>query len=251
MRIGIVGLGLIGGSIFKGLKALGYDVVGISQSQSGEAIYKTYDELKNCQVVFVCVAMNKTLAVLDELENYLSDMTLVTDVCSLKEFVTKKQRPYNFIPSHPMAGTEHQGFENSFPTLFKGAKWAITPFAGDKNIEKLTELIKALGAEPIITDAKAHDEAVALISHMPMVISQALFSAAMGNPLAMELAASGFRDMTRLAMSNTEMAQDMVVMNSKNIEHAILKLYKSVGDLITPEYLQNIQKIKAIRSKMF
>lgn len=251
MKIGVIGLGLIGGSIFKGLKELGYDVIGVSQSQSGEGIYKSYDELKDCEVVFVCTAMNKTLAVLDELEKYLSADTLVTDVCSLKEFVSQKTRPYNFIPSHPMAGTEHQGFENSFSTLFKGARWAITPFMGDKNIQKLTEIVKALGAEPIITNAKEHDEAVALISHMPMVISQALFSAAMENPLAMKLAASGFRDMTRLAMSNTEMAQDMVLMNSKNIEHAILKLYKAVGDLITPEYKQNIEKIKEKRSKMF
>lgn len=251
MKIGVVGLGLIGGSIFKGLKELGYYVIGISQSQSGEEIYRSYDELRDCEVVFVCTAMNRTLGVLDELEKYISNNTLVTDVCSLKEFVSKKARPYNFIPSHPMAGTEHQGFENSFPTLFKGAKWAITPFMGDKNIQKLTELIKALGAEPVITNAKSHDEAVALVSHMPMVISQALFAAATEDPLAMKLAASGFRDMTRLAMSNTEMAQDMVLMNSKNIEHAILKLYKAVGNLVTPDYQKNIQKIKEKRSKMF
>lgn len=251
MKIGVVGLGLIGGSIFKGLKFQGYDVIGVSQSQEGTGIFKTYDVLKDCEVVFVCSAMNKTLAVLDELEKILPAETLVTDVCSLKEFVCQKNRSYNFIPSHPMAGTEHQGFEYSFPELFKGAVWAITPHFGSKDITKLLEIIKALGAKPYITTPQKHDEAVAVISHMPMVISQALFMTAVDNQLALELASSGFRDMTRLAMSNTEMARDMVFMNSRNIEHAILKLYKSVGDLIGEDYMKKITDIKELRSKMF
>lgn len=251
MKIGVIGLGLIGGSIYKGLLEAGYDVIGVSKSQSGVRIYKSYDVLKDCDVVFVCSAMNKTLAVLDELENFLSIDTLVTDVCSLKEFVCKKARPYNFIPSHPMAGTEHQGYENSFPELFKGAKWAVTPFDGTTDITILLEIILKLGASPIITTPEKHDEAAALISHMPLVIAQALFMAASENPLAMDLASSGFRDMTRLAMSNTEMAEDMVLMNSNNIQNAILKLYKSVGDLISYDYTQKIEKIKEKRSKMF
>ena len=251
MKIGVVGLGLIGGSIFKGLKAKGFDVNGVSKSQQGEGIYKNYDVLTDCDVVFVCTAMNKTLAVLDELEKYLKPETLVTDVCSLKEFVCKKQRPYNFIPSHPMAGTEHKGFENSFLELFQGAKWAITPAFGTNDLTKLIQIIQTLGAKPVITKPELHDEAVAMISHMPMVISQALFAAASENPLALDLASSGFRDMTRLAMSNTEMAEDMVTMNSRNIEHAILKLYKSVGDLLSSDYNEKIEKIKTERSKMF
>ncbi len=251
MKIGVVGLGLIGGSIFKGLTAAGYDVVGVSKSQEGERIFKSYEVLKDCEIVFVCSAMNKTLEILDELENFLTEKTLVTDVCSLKEFVCKKQRPYKFIPSHPMAGTEHQGFENSFSELFQGATWAVTPFYGDFDSEKLTELIQKLGATPLVTTPKEHDEAVAMISHMPMVIAQALFSAASENHLAMKLASSGFRDMTRLAMSNCEMAEDMVSMNSENIQNAILKLYKSVGALTSSDYSQKIQAIKTEREKMF
>ena len=251
MKIGVVGLGLIGGSIFKKLLELDYDVVGISKSQSGDKIFKSYDELKNCDIVFVCSAMNKTLAILDELENYLKPETLVTDVCSLKSFVCNKKRTYNFIPSHPMAGTEFQGFENSFPELFCGAKWAITPFYNEDGIDCLKELIEKMGAKPVLTTPDKHDEAVAMISHMPMVIAQALFHSVNGNELALELASSGFRDMTRLSMSNVEMATDMVNMNSKNIEQAILKLYKSVGELTSKDYTQKISEIKAQRSKMF
>ncbi|MBO6088456.1 prephenate dehydrogenase/arogenate dehydrogenase family protein [bacterium] len=257
MKIGIIGLGLIGGSLFKDLSK-NYDVIAVSQSQQGERIFKNYDVLKDREIIFVCTPMNKTLKVLDELENYLSPETIVTDVCSLKEFVCKKERPYIFIPSHPMAGTEHKGFENSFEGLFKGAKWVVIEEAknsGKLKVESgkllLEKIINYLGAEPVYTTAEEHDKAVALISHMPMVLAQALVLNIKDNPLAKEIAASGFRDMTRLALSNEEMACDMVSMNSKNIEQAILNLYKSVGELTNGNYPEIIKELKQIRSKMY
>ncbi len=253
MKIGIIGLGLIGGSLFKDLKK-SYDVIAVSKSQDGENIYKSYEVLKDRDIIFVCTPMNKTLAVLDELENILSPETVVTDVCSLKEFVTKKERPYNFIPSHPMAGTEHKGFENSFEGLFKNAKWVVIGNHEDNRgagQALLLEIINFVGAKPVFASAEEHDRAAAMISHMPMVIAQALMLAAKDNPLAMEIASSGFRDMTRLALSNEEMACDMVLMNHKNIEQAILKLYKAVGELTNGDYPKTISELKQIRSKMF
>ena len=247
MKIGIIGLGLIGGSLFKSLKD--YDVIAVSKSQNGENIYKTYDVLKDRDLVFVCTPMNKILSVLDELENILPAETVVTDVCSLKEFVSKKKRPYKFIPSHPMAGTEHKGYENSFEGLFKGASWVV--IANESESIRLIEIINYLGAKPVFTTAEKHDEAAAMISHMPMLIAQALMLAAKDNPLALEMASSGFRDMTRLALSNEEMACDMISMNHKNIEQAILRLYKAVGDLTNGDYPKTIAEVKAIRSKMF
>lgn len=253
MKIGVVGLGLIGGSIFKDLKSFGYDVAGVSNSQGGDGIFKSYDVLKECEVVFVCSAMNKTLEILDKLETVLNPDTIVTDVCSLKSFVCKKYRPYKFIPSHPMAGTEHKGFENSFEGLFKGATWVLTPFPStlQEDTDKLVSVIQKLGANPLITTPQEHDEAAAMISHMPMLIAQALFLAASDNPIAMQMASSGFRDMTRLAMSNEEMASDMINMNHKNIQDAVLRLYKSVGDLTSGDYSEMIKKIKSERAKMF
>ena len=193
--------------------------------------------------------MNKTLEILDSLEEILPTETVVTDVCSLKQFVCQKKRPYKFVPSHPMAGTEHKGFENSFEGLFKGAKWVITPVFGES--VELVEIIEKLGAKPVITNPQKHDEAVALISHMPMVVAQAIFKTAKDNDLALEIAASGFRDMTRLAMSNTEMANDMVQMNTDNIQMSLLKLYKSIGDLTNSDYLAQIEEIKSNRQSMF
>ncbi len=251
MKIGVIGLGLIGGSIFKDLVELGYDVAGISQSQHGENITADYNNLKDSDIIFVCCAMNKVLEVLDKLENILKKETIVTDVSSIKSFVCDKIRPYNFIPSHPMAGTEHQGFENSFCGLFQGAKWVLTPFQKEEIPEILLEIIKKLGATPVITTPQEHDRAVALISHMPMLISQAIFKTAQNNELALEIASSGFRDMTRLAMSNPEMANDMVCMNAEYIQQAILSLYKTVGELTSSDYKNQIENIKEKRSKMF
>lgn len=249
MKIGVIGLGLIGGSIFKDLQQLDYELVAVSQSQSGVGIYKDFEVLKTCDLIFVCSAMNKTLSILDKLETIIPPDTVVTDVCSLKTFVSKKKRPYKFIPSHPMAGTEHQGFENSMTGLFKGKKWVVTPIFGENGT--LIDIIRELGAEPIITTPEKHDEAAALISHMPMLIAQAIFKTAENNELAMQMASSGFRDMTRLAMSSTEMANDMISMNSDNVQTSILKLYKSIGDLTKSDYFNQITDIKSKRQSMF
>ena len=248
-KIGVIGLGLIGGSIFKDLTKLGYDVVGVSASQKGiENVYPDYNCLKDRELVFVCKEMNKTHSVLDELENYLPPETVVCDVCSLKGFVSKKEYKYNFIPTHPMAGTEFSGWSAAKEGLFKGAKWVIT---SDKKSELLEKVITEMGAEIVKTTPAEHDEAVAMISHMPMVIAQALYKSTENNALAKKLASSGFRDMTRLALSSVDMASDMVKMNSENIEKAILKLYSSVGELTHGDYYQEIIKIKDERDRMY
>lgn len=251
-KIGIVGLGLIGGSIFKGLENLGYCVVGVSKSQNGKSdnITDNYSVLSDCELVFVASAMNKVINDLREVEKYVSKDTVVCDVSSLKEFVAKETFNFNFIPTHPMAGTEFSGFENSFSELFKAAKWVVIN-KENKTPQILKKIITDLGSEIVFTDAKEHDEAVAMISHMPMVLAQALFNTVSDNKLAQKLASSGFRDMTRLALSTEEMACDMVKINSDNIEKAILKLYSSVGSLIKENYPEKIKEIKQKRNAMY
>jgi len=250
MKIGVLGLGLIGGSIYKNLIYLGYDVIGVSKSQSGveENIYTDRNILSSCDVIFVCTPMNQILDDLKDLENYVSKETIVTDVASLKGFVSQHKYNYNFIPSHPMAGTEFSGFEHAFSGLFKGAKWVITAKEVPAKLEKI---IKDMGAEIIIADPIEHDKAVALISHMPLVVSQALYLTVKDNELAKVLAASGFRDMTRLSLSSETMACDMVKMNSNNIQKAILNLYSNIGELIKEDYPQKIHEIKQERSIMY
>ncbi len=254
MKIGIIGLGLIGGSIFKKLCELDkYEVIGVSRSVNGVNISDNYDTLNGCNIVFVCTPMSVTLEILDKLENYVNSNTIVTDVCSLKGFVSKKRYKYCFIPSHPMAGTENSGWESSFPELFEGAKWVITPIDGeiDDRQELLESVIEELGAKIVITNPEEHDKAVALISHMPMVVAQALCENIKDNQLAQTLASSGFRDTTRLALSNTQMASDMVDMNRENIELALNSLTENLNSLLDEDYSKKIETIKNFRQNLY
>ena len=254
MKIGIIGLGLIGGSIFKELRTLGkYCVIGISTSVKEQNVYESYEKLRECDLVFVCTPMNAILDVLERLDAILPSSTIVTDVCSLKSFVCQKQYNFNFIPSHPMAGTENKGWKNSFIGLFKGAKWAITPKNGvvDDSFELLNAIIKDLGAEVIITTPEEHDEAVALISHFPLLVAQSLCESIKNNELAQELASSGFRDTTRLALSNTELAVDLVNLNNDNIKKAFNKFNDSFNLLLEADYRKKSEEILDFRKKLY
>lgn len=261
LKIGVIGLGLIGGSIFKALCALNCTVFGASQSNKTLQKAKEYSKhvskslliMKKCDIIFVCTPIKETPNILDKLEDIIPPDTIVADTCSIKSLLCNKKRPYKFIPTHPMAGTEFSGFDNSFEALFQGAKWILTPDKNtDKNdIKKVTDIIEVLGAKPLFTDPKTHDEAAALISHMPLLISQALFKTAQSSPFALEIASSGFRDSTRLALSNEQMAEDMINYNHECIQKALLKLYASVGELLDSNYAEQIYEIKKVRQQMY
>lgn len=254
MKIGVIGLGLIGGSIFKNLtKQKKYDVIGISRSLKRKKVYKDLKKLSDCDVVFVCTPINNTLETLEKLDNILSKNTIVTDVCSVKSFLSKQEYSFHFVPSHPMAGTENSGWESSFPELFQNAKWAITPINGiyGEKEEILEAIIESMGAEALITTPDEHDRAVAMISHMPMLVAQALCANIEDNKLAQTLASSGFRDTTRLALSNTQMAEDMINMNTDNIKDAIVSFNKQLNLLLKDDYRKKIEHIKTFRNSLY
>ena len=252
MKIGVIGLGLIGGSIFKALEAK-HELVGISSSVDLPNVYKDYSRLRDCELVFVCTPMSATLEILEKLDKILLPTTLVTDVCSLKGFVSQRKYSFKFIPSHPMAGTENCGWESSFPELFNGAKWVITPLDGKilDEQESLERVIESMGAKVVITTAAEHDKAVALISHMPLVIAQSLCENIKSNKLAQELASSGFRDTTRLALSNIQLASDMVELNSNNIKSALKDLDVSIKKLLDKDYIDKAKAIKEFRENLY
>ena len=262
MNIGIISLGLIGGSLFKCLCETNNEIFAVTRNlktieeakKLSQNVSDNLEILKDCDIVFVASPINKTLEILDKLENIVSSDCIVLDCASVKEFVMNKKRPYKFIGSHPMAGTEFSGYENSFKELFNGAKWVLTPCndTDENDILKIEKLIEtSTGAKIIIADAKKHDEAVALISHMPLLVSQALFYCAKDNPLALKLASSGFRDMTRLALSNLEMAADMREFNKENIDFSIEKLISSINFLKNTKVSKNFADIKNIRATMY
>lgn len=262
MKIGIIGLGLIGGSILKKLAGFGHELYAVTRSHETlrhvENLVKScsdkYEILSNCEVVFVCTPIGKILETLDRLEGIVSESCVVTDVASVKEFVTKKKYSFKFIPSHPMAGTENSGYGASFPELFVGAKWVLTPYdcpIDACGVKILLELVEQMGAKSIIADAKEHDKAVAMISHLPMYISQCLYNAFKDNKLAMKLASSGFRDTTRLAMTDLTLACDMLSFNGKNIQAAQNVFISELENLKSENYLEKITEISSSRRKMY
>lgn len=231
--IAVIGLGLIGGSILKGLKGKGYNIVGYSQNP--DTVKKALEQglisgtdIHEADIIFVCTPINMTIDTIKEVIKTAKPEAIITDVASIKgfimDFVNESPTPINFIGGHPMAGTEHKGIDASFETLFKGAKWVLTPSKWCSDTSLLQEIILELGAEAVVAESAEHDRAVALISHMPLFLSKALLEFVENHPeheLALKLASSGFTSMTRLAHTNPELANDMLTGNKTNILRAI------------------------------
>lgn len=112
-------------------------------------------------------------------------------------------------------------------------------------------MINDLGAETIMTTPREHDRAVALISHAPMLVAQALCKNIENNELAQKLASSGFRDTTRLALSNAEMANDMIVMNNDNIKDVVTLLNQNMDAILDSDYKKTAETIKEFRKELY
>ena len=254
IKIGIVSLGLIGGSILKGLSQnKSYEIFCCSKGSSKKALKYCNNAdsdiqiVENCDIVFVCSPISKTLEILEKLDKILKKETVVCDVASVKQELLDKTFNFNFILSHPMAGSENSGFEASEETLFQGAKWLI-----EKNNSILEKIIKDLGATALKINMKNHDYLCAQISHMPTILSYLLFENAQDE--ALKLASSGFRDMTRLASGDFTLACDMLKYNEKNILKSLEELEEKIKKLKTLDFKEReefFSKITQKRKKMY
>ena len=265
LKIAIVGLGLIGGSLYKALVAKNFKKL-YACTQNQQTLKKISNEgyvasselevLKDCDVIFVCSPISQTVHMVENIHR-INKSALYVDVASLKLDICEQIKKFDnirFIGSHPMAGTENSGFDASFEELFLNAKWVLTPDenASLDDIELLKKLISILGALPVLMDAASHDKAVAMISHTPMLIAQALIEASQNNEQALKLASSGFRDTTRLAMSNKIMASDMLRFNKQNIKEALEHIVQCANNLLDDEFFaENIDEIIDLRRKMY
>jgi len=278
-KIGIVGLGLIGGSIAKGLSGKNYELIGVSRSEAtiNQALQEnlisqgatSLDILGDADMIFVCTPINKTIETLEKLAKIAKTEAIITDVASIKgeiaNFVNENLPEMHFIGGHPMAGTEEKGLSASFSGLFNGAKWVITPSikATPEDISALSQIIKELYAELITAKASLHDESAALISHLPLLISQTMFLTLENysdeniSLLAKKLASSGFRDTTRLSGGNPELSKDMLIQNKKNVLKTLENFKKSLAiienNLANDEekFSKIIEKIASERQKMY
>jgi len=157
--------------------------------------------------------------------------TILTDVGSVKEPIVNTWENLHplFIGSHPMAGTEKKGVESGFEGLFKNAKWIITPTQNsDLNaVRTVSELIKSMNCEICQASPKEHDEAVSLISHLPIFLASALIETAhiKNNQslldITQKLAATGFTDTSRVGAGNAQLGLDLAINNQINVLNAI------------------------------
>ncbi len=265
MKIGIVGLGLIGGSLGIDLRSQGHQITGISRQETTckTAITKgvvdrastKFDLLQDLELVIVCTPIWAIALTIEQIIPYLNSDTIITDVGSVKYPVVKtcSQLWSNFIGGHPMAGTAESGIEAAQANLFTGSAYVFTPTEQTKpeNIAKLKAIALDLNAIPYVCDAQIHDRAVSYISHLPVMVSASLIQACLQEEpdtlkLAQILASSGFRDTSRVGGGNPELG---VMMAKYNREELLRSLYcyrhnlDEIIDLIEGKKWQDLSEI--------
>jgi arogenate dehydrogenase (NADP+) len=232
--VGIVGLGLIGGSLGLDLQALGCRVKGLVHRpvtvdralQRGLAQEVSLEPaiLQGCDLVILALPIESLLAPDPMLVAALPPDAVVTDVASVKTPVLQawRGRHRRFVASHPMAGTAHSGVEAGLSGLFRDRPWIATPEAATDAaaLELVEALARALGSHWLTAAPACHDQAVALISHVPVLVSAALLRAAGSErdpsvrELACQLASSGFADTTRVGAGNPVLGTAMAARNT-------------------------------------
>jgi arogenate dehydrogenase (NADP+) len=254
--VGIVGLGLIGGSLGLDLLARGAEVrAWVHRSATAERarqrrlateVSTDVRVLADCGMVVLALPLDRLLAPDPTLVDALPAAAVVTDVGSVKASVVACWGPRlggRFVASHPMAGTVHAGVEAGQLDLFRGRPWVATPDAttAAPALAAVRELAEALGAHWLTCEAAAHDRAVALISHLPVLVSAALLqtadrATAAAPPLASlvrALASSGFADTSRVGGGNPELGALMARCNQGALLAALERYREAITDLET------------------
>jgi prephenate dehydrogenase len=278
-RISIVGLGLIGGSWALALKELGYSAhrVGfdvpevLKQAVESGAVHEAAQDIgeavRNADLVILATPVGKILEWLPRLKSFVPSHALITDVGSTKQRILQQagEMPPGgamFLGGHPLAGKERSGFQFADAALFRNACYAIVPTSAadleDARARAFVRLIESLGAQPCVMDAAGHDVAVAYLSHMPQLLSTGLAGlmeeeAGHAN-LPLQLAGSGFRDLTRLAESPYSMWRDICLTNTENIRSAldamIQKLDNIKTNLSTRELEREFDQARRLRERL-
>jgi prephenate dehydrogenase len=244
MRIAVLGLGLIGGSIGMaarrraGVPVRGYDPDPAAGARALElgAVDELADALPaavaGTDVVFVAAPVGALPGAVASALAAAGPDCVVTDVGSTKRAIAQAGADERFIGGHPLAGAESAGVEHARPDLFEGATWYLTPAEGNTAgvlYERLHRLLGTLGARPVAIDAETHDRVMASVSHLPHVLANLLVAQAagrLGGEESGRLPAVGpsFRDATRVAGSNTAIWTDIYRSNAGALLDAIGEL---------------------------
>ena len=249
-KIGIVGLGLIGGSIALAARqiwptslVIGVDnKVVLETAMRLHAIDVAADDLillAEADVVILAAPARQNIALLGELDENVRHPAVITDTSGTKRAIIETARGlpprFTFIGGHPLGGAAKSGLEHARADLFVKRPWVLTPH-GDGNaaaVEKLSAFVRALGAEPHVMDPDAHDRLLAFVSHLPQLTASALMQVigdAVGDQ-GLQLAGRGLIDTTRLASSPPDIWRDVTATNADEIRTALDVLIAVLEDL--------------------
>src|SRR5918997_7000999 len=240
MRIAVLGVGLMGGSI--GMAARehveGAEVVGFGRdlerlrtaAERGaidRAAGSVAEAVEGAALCFACAPVGALPELVREALEASGPDTLVTDVGSTKQDLVSRIQDPRFVGGHPIAGAETAGVEHARADLFQGAVWYLTPHerSGGLLYERLHRFVIDVGARPVAVDAATHDRLVAVFSHLPHVLANVLASQAAGrlseHGEALRQVGPSLRDMTRVAGANTAMWSDIYRSNRAAIVEEI------------------------------
>lgn len=280
MKITIIGLGLIGGSIAKTLSGskdhqiLAFDtnqnsISNALENQSIQESLESLDELKKIEyedsLVIIATPPSATTDILKSLEFLFNSSVTITDTTSTKSSLNKILQKFNFpeniIFSHPVAGSHLSGEINSIDDLFKGKSTILSyhDSAASLHVNRVMSLWTELGSKVSVLDAELHDQIFAYSSHLPHVAAYALLNTLKGldqDDLAL-FSGGGLGEFLRLASSSPEMWTDIFSMNEKNIASAIDDLVQSLNILQDkiendPKSLQDfLSELKAFKESKF
>ena len=232
--VGIVGLGLIGGSIGLALRDPSRRIMGFDPDPAAARIARdrlcvdelgTLEEVAQAEVVFLAVPPDATVCVAEATMAAAGEKTIVTDCASVKNEIAawaQAGKRTRFVPGHPMAGHEKGGATYASAWMFRGARWMITPVkaTATSSIRMIESVVKAMGAVPVRVDAEAHDRHVATVSHLPHVLAALLVG--MGESLeSVEAAGGSWRDMTRVGGVDPELWTQIFMRNRKELAHCL------------------------------
>nr|WP_302597881.1 prephenate dehydrogenase [uncultured Cellulosilyticum sp.] len=257
MHIGIIGLGLIGGSIAKAFKNVHVQNSYITAYDLNSADLKTaYEEgiidniaqnctsdFTSCSVIFICTPVSKTAEIVTGLLPHVRNDCILTDVGSTKyeiaskitQLIEESQKRVYFVGGHPMTGSERFGYSASSPQLFENAYYMLTPMGDtpDFILFILQKLIERMGALPLVLSATYHDYATANISHLPHIVASSLVHLIRDNDGTNRhlhaLAAGGFKDLTRIASSNPNIWTGICLSNKDQIMR-VFESYRHILD---------------------
>lgn len=252
MKVGVVGLGLIGGSLGLALRPLGHEILGVARrpETADRAIELGIADRAGCELslladadlVILCTPIGAIEPTVRQLITHLSPNTVLTDVGSVKQAIVQAIEPLwpNFVGAHPMAGTADSGIEAALPDLFVGRPFAITPTdrTPAEAISRVTAIAQDLRSTLYRCTPEQHDRAVAWISHLPVAISASLIAACGAEPdsetlaLAQSLASSGFRDTSRVGGGNPELGVMMAQFNRPELLRSLQRYRDQLDQII-------------------